>query len=335
MKKKEFWLHLAFWSFHGGWGLFIQYLSFPNTKNYLPTIGMYLVYIALCYFHALLVMPQFLKKKKWAMVALLTIFSWVVFQLLTFAISIGFGLKSQSQQPVSWLSWKLLLPLSSFFVQYVFYGFIYYRLKLAIQKERDFARLERREKLLLENAYLRSQMNSHFLFNLLNSFYSDANKYDPQLAKSIAGLSNLVRYYIREEDIDGKVPLADELAQIQQLVDLYRYRYEGNLYVQYTVEGNPSSGRIPPHALLTLVENGFKYGVLNDEATPLTITAVIEGELLLFSVADKKHHDRVAAHGGIGIENLKKRLQLAYNGKYDLSIKNNPNDYFVQLTLKI
>jgi len=184
-----------------------------------------------------------------------------------------------------------------------------------------------------ELAFLRSQINPHFLYNTLNYLYSLAIPVSDQLSKAILRLSDLMRYTLSDSP-DGKVMVDREIEYLDSYIALFRMRFEPAFYVHFNQEG-ASGQKIAPLLLVPLVENAFKHGVVNDPASPILIILRIKNNVLFFSVENKINHSQKDQYSGIGLTNIERRLQLLYPGLHELNIETNNNYYKAALTIKL
>ncbi|HET6994381.1 MAG TPA: sensor histidine kinase [Chitinophagaceae bacterium] len=185
-----------------------------------------------------------------------------------------------------------------------------------------------------ELSFLRMQMNPHFLFNSLNSIYSLSLKKSDDTPQAVLKLSEMMRYMIYEsEDTEHKVNLEKEIDYLNNYIGLQRIRFKDRFHVEFLLEGDISGKKIVPLLLLPFVENGFKHGILYDPKNPFSIHLVVEGERLIFQVKNKKNIDNKDATGGIGLDNVKRRLLLLYPGKHQLTIHEDKEFYQSELIL--
>jgi LytS/YehU family sensor histidine kinase len=184
---------------------------------------------------------------------------------------------------------------------------------------------------------LRAQINPHFLFNTLNNIYSLAVVKSDKTAEMVLKLSNLLRYVI----YDGKaeqVELKREIAHIQQFIELFQMRSQEPLNIEFNTSGTFNSVKIEPMILIPIVENCFKHCDFdsNEQAFVCIYLQLINGELHFKTVNSKddrnQQKDRV---GGVGLENIRKRLDLKYREKYALRIHNETDKFVVELDLKV
>jgi sensor histidine kinase YesM len=203
--------------------------------------------------------------------------------------------------------------------------------------ENEIIKLEK-ENIKLELNFLKSQIHPHFFFNTLNNIYSLITDKDEVAADIIVRLSNLMRYSLYESNTD-KISLKRELEFISDYVELEKIRHKEHVAIHLNIQGNiVDELEIPPLILVTFVENAFKHGVNNSvDASFVQITINVKKTELLFSIKNSKplklHADNV--EGGIGIMNVKRRLDLMYNNRYLLKIQNTPLEYIANLNIKM
>jgi len=205
-----------------------------------------------------------------------------------------------------------------------FYFVRYSRYKELSEKE---AQLQNRQS---ELAFLRSQINPHFLFNNLNNIYSLVFYKSEQALAAIAGLSELLRYMLY--DTTEAVALAVEVSYIDQYIALQQLRFETPPAVEFTKTGGMDGIVIAPLLFIPFVENAFKHGDAQ-AANWLKIGIVVESGRLTFLCINKKSANIISPDGGIGIDNVKRRLLLLYPGKHRLDITNDEDLFTVKLQL--
>ncbi len=166
-----------------------------------------------------------------------------------------------------------------------------------------------------ELAFLKTQLNPHFLYNTLNMLYGLAYGVDKALAGGLLKLSELMRYMLRDTP-DGLVDLSEEVTYLNNFLDLYRLRYPGCLHAALTVTGEPAGHRVAPLLLIPFVENAFKHGVLDDPANPVRLHLVLTSGAVEFTVENQRHTYQPDHGSGIGLANLHRRLELLYPGQY-------------------
>ncbi|MEM6967659.1 MAG: histidine kinase [Bacteroidota bacterium] len=189
-----------------------------------------------------------------------------------------------------------------------------------------------------ELQFLKSQINPHFLFNNLNNLYSYAIEQSPKTPEIILELSSLLRYMLYECKEDY-VPLTKEVAQLENFINLSEMQIEERGTVNFSTQNIQSSYRIAPLILIVFIENAFKHSTASQSenisiAINLALTDtgqldfVCKNSFLPQSNTDSLSH-------GIGLENVRKRLELMYPSAHRLIIRNNNNIYKVRLRLDL
>ncbi len=185
------------------------------------------------------------------------------------------------------------------------------------------------EKRKVELSFLKSQVNPHFLFNSLNNIYAitERNK-DSEASEAITKLSNLMRFMIYDSQTEF-INLSKEIKYIRDYIEIQQLRYaKEEVIINLKINGDVQNVKVSPFMLIPFVENAFKYGVAIHQSSIIKISISVENDNLHFNVRNKilntaNNH----VYSGIGVDNVKKRLQLEYRNKHDLDIKND-NEYF-------
>jgi len=146
-----------------------------------------------------------------------------------------------------------------------------------------------------------------------------------------------MRYSLyKEEDVDGKVLLTREIEHVHNIIKIQQLRFGNALQVVFTIQGDTEGLRILPFVLITIVENAFKHGDLKDPGHPVTLNLSIdEGGKLRFHCVNKKKSGPKELSTGIGLENTRRRLDLAYGEKYSLYIKDQREAYIADLSVNL
>jgi len=249
--------------------------------------------------------------------------------------------------PTPKVEWRILINISIWYwFNAVALSTAYWFYKLSIKRERktslqreEINRKEReqlqlkQEKLELEVAYLRAQINPHFLFNTLGYFYNKTANSHPDVAEGIAALTNIMRSSLKKKGPDGMVSLEEEIEHIESLISIYYMRFNNNIHIEYSRPDNLHGQRILPHILITLVENAFKHGELHNAAYPLKIKLTLDDNGLYFCINNKKRIGPKEISNGIGMEYVQRQLDNTYPKKYSFDIKE--TDLFYSLSLHI
>lgn len=186
-----------------------------------------------------------------------------------------------------------------------------------------------------ELALLRSQVNPHFLFNTLNNIYSLVYKKSEEAPAAIMKLSRIMRYMLYDSNID-QVPLEKEVDYLKSFIELQELRINQHGYVEFTIEGEIENRTIAPMLLIPFVENAFKHGGKN-HSPGITIYLLAENNRFLFQVKNYKKTNTLSKGdeiGGIGLQNIKRRLELLYKGKHLLKIEDGEEMFTVELEIK-
>jgi len=196
--------------------------------------------------------------------------------------------------------------------------------KMQLEKEKSEANLN----------FLKAQINPHFLHNTLNFLYAKSIPYSPELSEGILTLSDIMRYALSEGNArEGKAPLKDEIEHVRNVIKINQLRFSNNLNVNFEVSGIVNGAMIIPFVLITLVENAFKHGDLKKQEYPIDIKLNINGNKLYFYCRNKKKSGPKELSTGIGLENIRKRLDLAYGDKYKFEMKDETEFYTIELTI--
>jgi LytS/YehU family sensor histidine kinase len=191
------------------------------------------------------------------------------------------------------------------------------------------------EKLEAELKMLKSQIHPHFLFNTLNNIYALAMKKSDEAPDMIVKLSEILDFLLYESQAEI-VGVEREIEMLNNYIDLEKIRYGERLSIDFKIEGDYQNRVIAPMLLLPFVENSFKHGAsgLRDKAW-IKIHLVLDSENLKFSVDNNiaENKDKNST-GGIGLENVRKRLDLTYPGQYTLNIDESAGTYSVGLSIQ-
>lgn len=204
----------------------------------------------------------------------------------------------------------------------------------SIQRSRDLERISR-EKMSSELAYLKQQINPHFLFNALNSIYSLVLPHSEPASDAVIKLSSILRYMLYETD-KKQVSLEKEMEVIRDYLDLQKFKFSDITKVTLNVDGNLQGHTIEPLLLMTFIENAFKYGADNITPSFIDIKVTVNEAYFEMTVRNKVViSERNADSSGIGIKNIKRRLDLIYQDDYHLDIKQEEDIFCVKVELKL
>lgn len=189
--------------------------------------------------------------------------------------------------------------------------------------------------------FLRSQINPHFLFNALNTIYGTAiQEKAERTSEGIEKLGGMMRFML-QENTKEKIPLSREIEYLNNYIELQKLRTEANpnIRISTSVEQAESSEEIAPMLLIPFVENAFKHGISFREDSHIGIALELKEKTLYFDVHNSKHEkhesDPERFSNGIGLQNVKLRLQLLYANKHQLIIRETKKEFFVHLTIEL
>ncbi len=182
---------------------------------------------------------------------------------------------------------------------------------------------------------LKSQINPHFLFNALNNLFSMAlQSGDEKTAEGINKLSEMMRYVL-EKTKEDKVPIEEEIQYISDYNYLQQLRFNEQVSVRFQYPKMMMNFQIAPMLLVPFVENAFKYGVSSQSSTIIDIRIVIDEAEFVFEIENEKVESReTIASTGVGLENVRKRLNLIYPDRHELTISEDRKNYKVRLTIE-
>lgn len=193
-----------------------------------------------------------------------------------------------------------------------------------------------KEKASAELKALMNQVNPHFLFNSLTVLYGLALKKSDETATAVLKLSDTLRYVIYDSS-RGKVKLSSEVALIENYLELQKFRIRNTSAIKFNHELRNPDGDIEPMLLLPLIENSFKHGMMADEADGfVSIDLYSDESRLSFRVINNKGvAPSTEKPGGIGLRNIKERLQMLYGSAYTFTVEETDKIFAVHLTLQV
>jgi len=200
-------------------------------------------------------------------------------------------------------------------------------------ERRNLAIINRQREAQLQ--FLKAQINPHFLFNTLNNIYSLAVMRSEKTAEMVLQLSNLLRYVIYESQ-DDAVPLQREVEQIERFIELYRLRCEHPPDITFQYPADLNGLLIEPMVLLPLVENCFKHADLEENPEAFVrLELELQGERMVFHTLNTQNpgNRQKDARGGVGLENIRRRLELKHPGAYTLETHDRGPHFEVRLSL--
>ena len=322
--------HLVFWTLWFG----LPMATFGDNDRFrafsLWMIPVNLTLIPLFLLNTDLLIPQLLRKNKTTFYLFSLLIVGAAFILIQYVLrdwivpkELGFN-----RHNIYFTGSKIL------FILAVSTGYAFIRFMVQDEKKREE---EKAERLKSELAFLRSQISPHFIFNVLNSIVylirSKSEMAEPVTLK----LSELMRYMLYTPS-EGQVSLQQEINYLQNYIDLQRIRFEEDVEVNYQWSGSPSGQLIEPMILIPFVENAFKHGVGMLDKPSIQIDLGIKNSELNFRVQNKIALESISSkdgQSGIGIPNVKRRLELLYPDSHRLDIQEKEGYYIIDLSLSL
>ena len=201
----------------------------------------------------------------------------------------------------------------------------------SIRGERRLKELQA-ENLSRQLETLRYQINPHFFMNTLNNIHALVD-IDPEKAKaSIEEFSKLMRHVLYEGD-QPTIPLAKEMEYLRHYVSLMKLRYADTVRVDLSLPENDDGAEIPPLILASFVENAFKHGISYDKPSFVHVSLSLEDGKIVFRCSNRRHDTGKADQDGVGLANVRSRLDLLYGNRYTLSIDRSGDVYDIILLL--
>lgn len=334
-------LHILFWIIVLlSYTLFYGRMSGSIYPSFMHLAVTFPLYIAATYFSIYYIIPHFLLQKKYKTLfissfyllmgtAFLEIFITILF--ITSPIDINLIEKAS---PLNAKSLDIFLRLLGIYIVVFFASSIklvkhWYAIQIKNQ-------LLLKEKLEAELNFLKSQVNPHFLFNTLNSLYALTLKKSDESPAVVLKLSGILDYMLYHSNRDY-VSLSKEIELINNYIELEKLRYGSRLEVSFTISGFTQRKTIAPMLIFPLVENSFKHGAgKSSKSSWINLSLVLKLNHLTFTAENSKNPapKNIGSHG-IGLSNLRKRLNLLYNEKYNLDIKDRSDSFFVKLELTL
>jgi sensor histidine kinase YesM len=281
------------------------------------------LWIGIFYFNAYVIVPHFIHRKKHRLFFLTHIGLLVAYIVIT---GLFFNLLIGPQ----YFSLRPHILFNLFAYLFIFACSTAYQLVRDRIKADKLANEKENENLKTELSLLRSQVSPHFMFNVLNNMVALARKQSDQLEPSLIKLSSLMRYMLYETD-EEKVPLEKEIDYLQSYIDLQQQRFGKNVNVKVCLKTVDDHYEIEPMLLIPFVENAFKHGTGLIKDATIDIELKAEKNMLNFSVRNKYNEESREIKdksSGIGLSNVKRRLNLLYGKNHGLLITRT-DDWFV------
>lgn len=330
--------YLAFWSV--SFFILARYFSYDGTVQRIDLIYTALFHISLVFcvcVNSFWLIPRYFARRRYGAYSI----------LLLFTIIAGTGLNIYTFRYLA--DW--IFP-DYYFISYytwtdiIQFIMVYMGITTLLQLSRSWFREAeikqqlaeiKQEQTEVELKALRAQINPHFLFNSLNHIYALAKRQAPETASAVLKLSDLLRYTIRNLN-KPKVPLTKELNYIRQYVELYKSRVHHPERIQLHIHTDFDPGlTIPPLLLIVFIENCFKHGSIKKKGEKMIVSISFEKSTLILKTENTVDEQRQLPEesGGLGLDNVKRRLNLLYSNRHRLAIENKNGIFTINLTLEL
>jgi LytS/YehU family sensor histidine kinase len=284
-----------------------------------------------------LILPLALNRKQFVLFTCLTVVHAILFAI---AISLTFKLVNPFPELIDYSKMRLFFPAKIMGTLYSNYAIPMFAATVVIFKKWYIDEAQKKklvqEKLAAELSFLKSQVHPHFLFNTLNNLYALTLIKSEKTPDVVLKLSGLLDYMIYKSN-DKFVPLDKELEMLESYIDLEKLRYNQRLDFDYELLGVPGSYKIAPLILLPFIENSFKHGAGNNRTNPkIKIRLAVANNCLrlqvINSVPGEKQNDKDLGEG-IGLKNVRRRLELIYPNSHSLNIQEREKEFEVNLEI--
>lgn len=345
--------HILFWTvYHFFWwliyvgGIFTIFEKITEPHNLIKFLG-YVIYQAFAvYFCLYYLIPNYLEKRKYVTFFLgLTGVIFVTASLITANYFIAASVEGTSVYDLFKISPRS--PITIFKQNALASTIASLTLGMSIKLSKNWLAAQKqqqelqKEKLETELKFLRSQFNPHFLFNTINSIFVLIHKNTEMASESLVKFSNLLRYQLYECNADV-IPLKNELAYVQSFIELESLRQNTDFQLTENYPNTTNNLMIAPFILIPFIENAFKHVAEDSKAAKwIHVEVKVTAEKLKFHVtnsADKGMQNTLlneTVYKGLGLKNVKRRLDLLYANKYDLQISKEQDSFTASLEIDL
>jgi sensor histidine kinase YesM len=285
-------------------------------------------HVGLFYLNAYFVYPKLMTRRRWPLYfpVIAALLAGSYFWKLYFL-----RLADVSFQPESFTARIIFFPAVGFIIASIIFRVIIDNLNAEkLQKQ------QKAERLGAELKFFRSQVSPHFLFNMMTNMVSLARQKSDLLEPSLMKLSDLLRYMLYEQE-DEKCTVSKEITYLKSYIELQQLRFSNDVDVHLEIVDQNPNCEIEPMLLIPFVENAFKHGAGIASRPFIKISLIVKSGQLFLAVVNShtKQHTSKDKSSGIGLDNVKNRLQLLYPGKYALCITDKDGIFTVELKIDL
>jgi len=346
---KNFFIHLFLWLGYACLHYYWLSMAFEASDLIPMTLRIVVMHAAIFYINVLILLPLFFERSRYVwyiagLVVLLLAFYYLfdlsnhlaLFRPESFRFQgrVGRFSSSPPRERVIFIFSRrtftmLLSPLAILFISTT-----YWMIRQA-RKRRQWELDLRSENLQSELRFLKSQINPHFLFNALNNIYSMSITQSEKTPGLIMQLSDMLRYMLYENN-GRKVPLSQEISYMENYIAFQRLKIEGSPQLSVTFSPENTGLTVEPMIFIPFIENSFKHSNIEDiDHGWISMSLQTTGSRIFFSIGNSLPVSGYTKDptGGIGLENVQKRLALLYPNKHKLSIERGEDSFWVHLSL--
>lgn len=329
--------HIFFWGltifFHGYTRLWL-FNKADETQFLIEVVFRNALLAGVIYLNLLVIIPRFMEAKKYFTGILLMLGSLALYGVLKsfhdghlYGVVLGDLSKKGIES-------HLFYNLSIVTFYFIFATALHLSKEWYLQRE--LIRKIEIEKLNTELEYLKAQINPHFLFNSINTIYFQIDKQNASARETLNKFSEMLRYQLYECN-GHEIPVEREIGYLKNYVELQRLRKDENYTIEFSCSPELINFKLPPLLLLPFIENAFKHvSHFSDKKNVIKVELSKTGNLFRLTVFNTKDNpQKVSENGGIGLKNVKRRLELLYKDRYLLDVVNVNEKFEVTLELKI
>lgn len=330
--------HVLFWAIYFVfWTLYSIYgYSTPPWQALMTTFAWFLGQAGISYLVIYWIIPRFFIPRHYFLFSLILLAGMLLSTAFILAAMTGVFALFTKPVPYFYKSEFFYILMANFYTTFLVVAIKFIREK--VRSDRMNTLLEK-EKTENELRFLKSQMNPHFLFNAINSIYVLIKK-DPDFAGlTLVKFADMLRYQLYECNAD-ELPIEKEIGYLDNYIELEKLRKGAIVQTRYTVGAATCNFSIAPLLLIPFVENAFKYvSSCPNKNNFVTVDLNYQDDIFELSVENTMDEDNVLPKekfwGGIGLENVRRRLELIYKGRHALDISTKDDIYSVLLTIKV
>lgn len=314
------------------WGAYFNNYSYSFKSNLLE----FALHIPFVYFNILVLIPLFVLKSKYVQYTISLLASLAVVYLLKtvltyYLISKDIWPEANRDYTPFEINHIVAVCIGEIYVLAIASS-IYLMLTWLRERDRNKAIIENQNKIKLK--YLKNQIQPHFFFNTLNNLYALSLESSNKVPDVIIKLSSLMEYVLYDINDSKFVPLLNEINYIQNYIEIEKLRFE-NVEVSINLESDLDSVKVPPLLFISLIENAFKHGGVNNDKLKIKINFRIINSNLEFEIINNFVNSPTKSKKGIGLSNTKKRLKIIFKNNFTIQQMIKFNFYIIKIQIPL